>query len=169
MSELNKHILLAMKWLDDEDSVSRSDLKSIQSSTYGSKFASYAHQSAYTGNRASAEISIDNYFTHSGENRQHYINAIEEEKVSSKKESATEGCFKERKSSASKQMNKISDFHLLFLVALSMAIGCVMTSMIVYSKLEDNTIGGYHCQPVTTHSTLEEAKAKVIEYQERVK
>jgi len=66
-------------------------------------------------------------------------------------------------------MNTISNFHLVFLISLSMAIGCVMTSMIVYNKLEDNAIGDYHCQPITTHSTLEDAKAKVIEYQERVK
>lgn len=37
------------------------------------------------------------------------------------------------------------------------------------SELESNKVDGYHCQPITKHSTLEDAKAKVIEYQERVK
>jgi len=35
--------------------------------------------------------------------------------------------------------------------------------------IKEGRLTGYHCQPITTHSTLEDAKAKVIEYQERVK
>lgn len=66
-------------------------------------------------------------------------------------------------------MNTIINFHLVFLISLSMAIGCVMTSMIAYEKLEDNSIGGYHCQPIQKVQTLEEAKAIIEQHQERVK
>tara|TARA_R110002050_G_scaffold89012_3_gene187520 strand:- start:4748 stop:4882 length:135 start_codon:yes stop_codon:yes gene_type:complete len=44
-----------------------------------------------------------------------------------------------------------------------------MTSMIAYEKLEDNSIGGYHCQPIQKVQTLEEAKAIIEQHQERVK
>ena len=66
-------------------------------------------------------------------------------------------------------MNKISNLQLVLLIALSMAIGCVMTLMIAYEKLDDNSIGGYHCQPIQKVETLEEAKAIIEQHQERVK
>jgi len=61
-------------------------------------------------------------------------------------------------------MNKVSDMHLVSIIALSMAIGCVMTLMISYDKISSNEVGGYHCQPITTHTTLESAKGQVNLY-----
>lgn len=71
MSGLNKHILLLMKWLNDEDSVSREELLENRKA---------AADDAY------AEIWVNKYFEISGENKQIYIDAIEAEKASSKKE-----------------------------------------------------------------------------------
>ena len=36
---------------------------------------------------------------------------------------------------------------------------------LVFHKDIIKRLEGYHCQPITTHSTIEEAKAKVREYQ----
>lgn len=35
--------------------------------------------------------------------------------------------------------------------------------------LDNNRHRDYHCQPITAHTTLEDAKAQVERYQERVK
>jgi hypothetical protein len=40
-----------------------------------------------------------------------------------------------------------------------------LVSMNYKYEIKNNEIQGYHCQPITTHSTIEEAKAKIREYQ----
>ena len=40
------------------------------------------------------------------------------------------------------------------------ALGVGVGVMVTKKGFKDD----YHCQPITTHSTLEDAKAKVIEY-----
>ena len=57
----------------------------------------------------------------------------------------------------------------LFHVLLSGFISAFFTTYLINQDIKENKVKGYHCQPITTHSTLEDAKAKVIEYQERVK
>lgn len=36
-------------------------------------------------------------------------------------------------------------------------------------ELERNEVNGYHCQPITEHKTLEEAKARIEQYQAMVR
>ena len=98
MSELNKHILLVMKWLDDKGSVSQDELIENRKAAYaaagGAAYAAaaYAADAAYAAAAyaadadAAAEKWVDKYFERTGENKQDYIDAIEAEKVSSKKE-----------------------------------------------------------------------------------
>jgi hypothetical protein len=45
--------------------------------------------------------------------------------------------------------------------ALGMGVGAMVTK----KGFKDD----YHCQPITSHNTLEDAKAQVEHYQERVK
>ena len=56
---------------------------------------------------------------------------------------------------------------IVFIAAFSLGLSAM--SSVRYHDAANNKLEGYHCQPITTHSTLEDAKAKVIEYQERVK
>ncbi len=57
----------------------------------------------------------------------------------------------------------------LFHVLLSGYISALFTTYLINQDIKENNVKDYHCQPITTHSTLEDAKAKVIEYQKRVK
>lgn len=49
-------------------------------------------------------------------------------------------------------------------IVMVVCVSYTMSEWRIYYAMKD-----LHCQPITTHNTLEEAKAKVIEYQERVK
>ena len=84
MSELNKHVLLAMKLLDDKGSVSQDELienrKAADAAADAAAAAAYATADAYAGKW------VYKYFERTGENKQDYIDAIEAGKVSSKKE-----------------------------------------------------------------------------------
>ena len=51
---------------------------------------------------------------------------------------------------------------LIAMFSFGVFSGVITTSRSVM----ENTIEDYHCQPITTHSTIEEAKEKVREYQE---
>lgn len=55
-----------------------------------------------------------------------------------------------------------------FVVIMTLTL-CASLALGVFETDLDKAGDDMHCQPITTHSTLEEAKAKVIEYQERVK
>jgi len=61
----------------------------------------------------------------------------------------------------------LSEVVLVLLAGIS--IGAFLIGLAVSDDVSNNTLNGYHCQPITTHNTLEDAKAKVIEYQKRVK
>lgn len=61
------------------------------------------------------------------------------------------------------------EYIAVFALLAGIVIGINIENDVVMGDVEGNHIKGYHCQPITTHNTLEEAKARVIEYQERVK
>lgn len=107
MSDLNKNILLVMKWLDDPKSVSKDELKEHRKDAYTAytaytanaadasyaSYASYATASATASAAtayAAAEKWVYKYFERSGENKQDYIDAIGAGKVSSKEEPVQE-------------------------------------------------------------------------------
>ncbi len=92
MSELNKHILLVMKWLGDKGSVSQDELIENRKAAYAAAAYAAADDAAYAAAyaAAAAEKWVDKYFERTGENKQDYLDAIEEEKVSSKKEPTQE-------------------------------------------------------------------------------
>jgi len=92
MSDLNKCILLVMKWLDNKDSVSKDEIvenrKAAAAYAYAYAYdaydAAYAYDAAAAASSAatasSAEKWVNKYFERTGENKQDYIKAIEAEK-----------------------------------------------------------------------------------------
>ena len=87
MQELNKHILLVMKWLDNKDSVTQEELKEnhLIADAYAANAAAYAADAdaadaAYAAyadaHAANAEKWVGKYFERSGENKQDYLEAL---------------------------------------------------------------------------------------------
>lgn len=66
-------------------------------------------------------------------------------------------------------MTRFGIIVLLFFGLCMFVIGGFSGSLVSFSLVKTNKLEGYHCQPITTHSTLEDAKAQVERYQERVK
>jgi len=64
---------------------------------------------------------------------------------------------------------KFDLFEVVLVLLAGISIGAYLISIATSDDIANNTVKGYHCQPITTHSTLEEAKAQVERYQERVK
>ena len=54
-----------------------------------------------------------------------------------------------------------------FLIVVIFIAGAVFGANEIEDSVGTNTLQGYHCQPITKHSTLEDAKAQVELYQER--
>jgi len=81
MSDLNKCILLVMKWLDNKDSVSKDELLENRRSAY-TAYAATATATAYATAYATAATGewLNKYFERTDENKQDYIDAIEAEK-----------------------------------------------------------------------------------------
>ena len=89
MSDLNKCILLVMKWLDNKDSVSKDELLENRKAAYASA-NTVSTNAAYAADCAAscaddcaddcaayAGYWVNEYFVRSGENKQDYIDAIE--------------------------------------------------------------------------------------------
>jgi hypothetical protein len=81
--EMNKHILLVMKYLDDKNSVSKQELKenaddavANAAANDAATYAAYAVANAAAANAANAEKWINSYFDHTEEDKQTYIDAI---------------------------------------------------------------------------------------------
>ncbi len=78
---MNKHILLVMKYLKDPKSVSQEELgenrKSAADAAYDAAYAYIAAYYAATDAAADAAHWVDEYFEHTGEDKQTYINELE--------------------------------------------------------------------------------------------
>jgi len=66
-------------------------------------------------------------------------------------------------------MSTVQEVVIAVFMSSSLIAGIFIGSELMVSSIKENTLSGYHCQPITTHKTLEEAKAQVERYQERVK
>jgi len=87
MSDLNKCILLVMKWLDDPESVSKDELaENRKAANAADAYAADAAASS-AATASSAEKWVNKYFERTGENKQDYIDAIEASKKSQEPES----------------------------------------------------------------------------------
>jgi len=83
MSDLNKYILLVMKWLGDPESVSKGELVENRKAAYAIYTTSADTAAAYAAYAAvayAAEKWVNKYFERTGENKQDYIDAIGAEK-----------------------------------------------------------------------------------------
>jgi hypothetical protein len=96
---MNKHIYKVIKWLEDPDSVSKEERDKNREES-DSAFSAAANDISFLDAAAAAYFAAENnqesatkwvnkYFEITGENKQDYLDAIEEEKVGSKKEPAT--------------------------------------------------------------------------------
>ena len=61
---------------------------------------------------------------------------------------------------------KISIMGLLIFSLVSGITGALASSTVFKVRIDGNTVGGYHCTPITTHTRLESAKAQVRVYQD---
>ena len=99
---MNEHVLLAMKYLDDNNSVTRKELLDNYIDAVGTSddadadgadactnaayvyiyaiAAAYAADAAYAGDIDCTKSTIDRYFNITGENKQDYINEITKNK-----------------------------------------------------------------------------------------
>jgi glycine betaine/choline ABC-type transport system substrate-binding protein len=59
-------------------------------------------------------------------------------------------------------------FYLFMFVAVFCA-GAIVGFNVLQDDIDKNIVPGYHCQPITKHSTLEDAKAQVERYQAMVR
>jgi len=75
---MNKHILLAMKWLDSPNSVSKEELKKNAADAAAADAAAVYAAAVYDAAvyAAYAEKWINKYFDRTKENKQDYIDAI---------------------------------------------------------------------------------------------
>jgi len=93
VSNLNKHIFMVMKWLDDPKSVSQEEREenskaaaaaAAAAAAYAfsafSAFSAAAAAAAFGANAGEAEKWVNKYFERTGENKQDYIDAIEADK-----------------------------------------------------------------------------------------
>ena len=91
MKDLNKYVLLVMKWLNDKDSVTQQELIDNRTAAYAAADAAayayadaYAYAAAYAAADAyayadayaDAEEWVGEYFERSGDNKQDYIDAL---------------------------------------------------------------------------------------------
>lgn len=106
MGNLNKHILLVMKWLDDKGSVSKEDLKKNREAAADSAYADAAYASASAADAdvyaadaaadaayaaaADADEWVNRFFRRAGESKRDYTDAIEAGKAKAKEEPAQE-------------------------------------------------------------------------------
>lgn len=80
MSDLNKCILLVMKWLDNKDSVSKDELvenRKAAYTAYATAAAAGGAGGAAAGSTYDAGEWLNKYFERAGEDRQGYIDAID--------------------------------------------------------------------------------------------
>ncbi len=84
IDKLNPHVLLVMKWLNDQDSVGLDELEdnraaaraaAADASISCASYASYTYAAD-----AAAWVCVDRYFDFTGESKQDYINTLETEK-----------------------------------------------------------------------------------------
>lgn len=67
-------------------------------------------------------------------------------------------------------MNVIAKMLLGFIVFCApLCAGYYLGSSDAESTVESNSFKGFHCQPITEHKTLEEAKARIEQYQAMVR
>jgi len=52
---------------------------------------------------------------------------------------------------------------------IGLIVGMQFTEWLADTGLENNTIEGYHCTPITKHTGIESAKAQVVKYQTMVR
>ena len=91
---MNKHILLVMKYLDDNNSVTQEELSDSYGTTYDAyttddaissavataTYAAYFYATTATPDAHYAKNTIDRYFSITGENRQSYLDEIKTNK-----------------------------------------------------------------------------------------
>jgi len=75
---MNKHILLVMKWLNDNDSVTQKELDDNHTAATAYAAATYdaTYDAAYDADAAAAEKWINIYFERTKENKQDYIDML---------------------------------------------------------------------------------------------
>ena len=59
------------------------------------------------------------------------------------------------------------DFKYITGCLLAGFVSAAITDYRIGNDIKENNIGGYHCTPITTHTSLESAKAQVRVYQSK--
>ena len=59
-------------------------------------------------------------------------------------------------------MRFIKEWAPVWLGLLGMACGSAITAESMSSRVKENAYNGYHCAPITKHTSLESAKAQVL-------
>ena len=91
---MNEHILLVMKYLNDNNSVTQEELSDSYETTYDAyttddaissavataAYAAYVYATTTAANAHYAKNTIDRYFSITGENRQSYLDEIKTNK-----------------------------------------------------------------------------------------
>lgn len=66
-------------------------------------------------------------------------------------------------------MSTVQEVVIAVFMSSSLIAGIFIGSELMVSSIKENTLSGYHCQPITEHKTLEEAKARIEQYQAMVR
>ena len=60
-------------------------------------------------------------------------------------------------------------FRFVVCVNAAFVLGLMVMTYFLMQGVDENNIKGYHCTPITTHTSLESAKAQVRVYQDMVR
>ena len=64
-------------------------------------------------------------------------------------------------------INFIREWYPFISVLLAMGAGSAITAESTSSSVRANTYNGYHCTPITTHTSLDSAMEQVHKHQEK--
>lgn len=64
---------------------------------------------------------------------------------------------------------ELTNIVMAVVYSLGLLTGYIFAHGVSRSYVEENKVDGYHCRQITTHKTLEEAKARIKQYQAMVR